>query len=450
MTKDAFITAVRNAGIIGEGGAGFPSHVKYAAAADTVIANGCECEPLLHTDHHHMVHNAHGIARALAGLASATGAKRGIFALKSKQRAVIPLVREACAMFGLELALLEDFYPAGDEQILVRELTGKSPPPLGIPLQVGCIVANVGTLASVDAAVQHGQAVTHKTLTVTGEVKQPGIIRVPLGTAMRECLAVVGGVLVKEPVFILGGPMMGRVIVDEETLGQEVVTKTSGGLIVLPRDHYLHLNAAQTAAAMRRRAAAACIQCRMCSDLCPRMLIGHPFETHKVMRAFGSGAELESAAGTLAHLCCECGLCEHYACPMQLSPRRINQTVKAALRSANTDYGGSRVLCEEQNTWRSLRKVPVQRLAARLGIARYMRLETPDLGELVPAMVRIPLRQHIGMPAEALIKPGDRVRTGQCIGELPEKGLGARIHASVDGTVTAVDKAVTIQAERVS
>ena len=196
MTKEAFITTIRNAGIVGEGGAGFPSHVKYAAAADTVIANGCECEPRLHTDLRHMANSAQGIARALAGLASATGARRGIFALKKKQRALIPLVREACANFGLEPALLEDFYPAGDEQVLVRELTGKSPPPLGIPLQVGCIVANVGTLASVDAAVQNGRAVTHKSLTVTGEAARPGTMRVPLGAAMSECLALAGGALV--------------------------------------------------------------------------------------------------------------------------------------------------------------------------------------------------------------------------------------------------------------
>jgi Na+-translocating ferredoxin:NAD+ oxidoreductase RnfC subunit len=394
-----------------------------------------------------MEHHAQGIARALAGLASATGARRGIFALKDKQRALIPLVREACAMFGLEMALLEDFYPAGDEQILVRELLGRSAPPLGIPLHVGCIVTNVGTLVAVDAAVQHGRPVTHKSLTVTGEVQRPGIVRAPLGAAMSECLAAAGGALVKDAVYILGGPMMGRVIVGEEALGQEVVTKTSGGLIVLPSGHPLHLNAAQAVESMRRRAASACIQCRFCSDLCPRMLIGHPFETHKVMRAFGSGAELRSEAGKLAHLCCECGLCEQYACPMQLSPRRINQAVKAALRSANTAYDGSRELREELTVWRAFRKVPVQRLAARIGIARYMHLKTQDLGDLAPVTVHIPLRQHIGAPAEALVKPGDKVRTGQCIGGIPEKGLGARIHASVDGTVTAVDSAVTIKAE---
>jgi Na+-translocating ferredoxin:NAD+ oxidoreductase RnfC subunit len=165
------------------------------------------------------------------------------------------------------------------------------------------------------------------------------------------------------------------------------------------------------------------------------------------MRAFGSSAELGSEAGKLAHLCCECGVCEHYACPMQLAPRRINQAVKAALRAANTAYDGSRELREQQGVWRDFRKIPVPRLVARLGLARYLHMETPDLGEATPATVRIPLRQHIGAPAEALIKPGDRVRTGQCIGGIPEKGLGARIHASVDGTVTAEDSAGTIKAE---
>ena len=177
------------------------------------------------------------------------------------------------------------------------------------------------------------------------------------------------------------------------------------------------------------------------------MLIGHPFETHRVMRAFSAGAELESEAGKLAHLCCECGVCEQYACPMQLSPRRINQATKNALRAANIAYDGSRELREAQSEWRMYRKVPAGRLAARLDIMRYMHLETPDLGELRPSMVRIPLRQHIGAPANAVVKAGERVRQGQCIGEIPEKALGARIHASVSGVVTEVDKAITLQAE---
>jgi Na+-translocating ferredoxin:NAD+ oxidoreductase RnfC subunit len=444
MNRDEFIDAVRAGGVVGEGGAGFPAHVKYAGAADTVIANGCECEPLLHTDRSHMERDARAVAAALAELTRISGARKGIFALKKKQSGAIPPVRGACAAFGLEMALLEDFYPAGDEQILVRELTGRSVPALGIPLQTGCIVANVGTLLSAHAALS-GSPVTHKTLTVTGEVRQPGVVRVPVGTSMGECLAAAGGALVENPVFILGGPMMGRLVEDEASLKKESVAKTDGGLVVLPRGHHLHVNASQSVERMRRAAAAACIQCRFCSDLCPRMLIGQPFETHRVMRVFGAGAEMESGAGKSAHLCSGCGVCEHYACPMRLSPRRVNQAIKKALSAARIAYDGPRDVREAQTAPRAYRKVPLARLAARLGIARYMRLETPDLGTLKPDVIRVPLGRHIGAPALPLVRAGQKVRSGECIGEIPEKALGARVHAGMDGVVVSVDDAVTIR-----
>ena len=137
MDKQAFIAAVRAAGIVGEGGAGFPAHVKYAAEADTVIANGCECEPLLHTDQHHMLHHARDIVRALDELKQAVGARRAVIGLKRKYKEATNILAEAIRAAGssIELALLDNFYPAGDEQTLVREVTGRSVPPLGLPLQ---------------------------------------------------------------------------------------------------------------------------------------------------------------------------------------------------------------------------------------------------------------------------------------------------------------------------
>ena len=372
MDKQAFIAAVKAAGIVGEGGAGFPAHVKYAADADTVIANGCECEPLLHTDQHHMLHHANDIVRAFSELMQATGAKRGVIALKKKY----------------------------------KEAT--------------------------------------KILTVTGEVKKPGIVCVPIGTPLSACLEAAGGPTVSDPVFVLGGPMMGRMVDSADAFAKEVVTKTSGGLIILPRGHYLHRNATTPLNFMRRRAASACIQCRSCSELCPRHLLGHPFETHRVMRAFGSNAELTSEAGRLALLCCDCGVCEHVACPMGLSPRRINQAIKNELRAAGMKYEGSRDVNEAYTQWREFRRVPVPRLVNKIGISRYMELPTNDLGSLSPAEVRIPLRQHIGAPAQAVVKAGDRVKCGDVIGEIPEQGLGARIHASMDGVVKSVDGAVVI------
>ena len=448
MNKDSFIAAVRAAGIVGQGGAGFPAHVKYAASADTVIANGCECEPLLHTDQHIMAHKAAALMRAMRALADAVGAGRGVVALKKKHKALVAFLQAEAAQQGLELHLLDDFYPAGDEQVLVREVTGRSVPPLGIPLNVNVVVANVGTLADVDAALGGisgtPQPLTHKVLTVTGDVARPGILRVPIGTPMAECLAVCGGALPQNPVFIAGGPMMGRLVEGLEALAKETVTKTSGGLIVLPFGHPLHRNAVLDTASMRRRAASACIQCRFCSDLCPRKLIGHPFETHRVMRAFGAGCELEAEAATAAMLCCECGVCEQYACPMGLSPRRINQAVKAQLREAKRPYAGPRDIQEAQLRWREYRKIPVPRLAARLGISRFMAFDTPDLGDVTTRAVMSPLRQHIGAATLPVVRVGDRVKAGDLIGEIPENALGARVHASIDGVVTTVADSIHI------
>lgn len=456
MNREAFLAAVKAAGVVGEGGAGFPAHVKYApppvleGGIEAVIANGCECEPLLHTDLHVMTHDGEAVLRGLRLLADAVGAKRAVLGIKKKHAALIKTLSGPAAGMGLEIFQLDDFYPAGDEQILVREVTGKSVPPLGIPLAVNAVVANVGTLADVDAALgRSGSApvpVTRKVMTVTGEVRTPSVLRAPVGTPLVECLDACGGALPVDPVFILGGPMMGRVVEGVAALGKEAVTKTTGGLIVLPSGHPLHRNATTPADFMRKRAASACIQCRMCSDLCPRALIGHPFETHRVMRAFAANQETRADAGASAAMCCECGVCEHYACPMGLSPRRINQAVKAALRSADRRYEGPRSVREESAAWREYRKIPVPRLAERIGIGRYMHLETPFIGDVQPRGVSIPLRQHIGVAAVPVVGKGAAVRAGDLIGEIPDNALGARVHASISGIVDDITDCVRITA----
>ncbi len=456
MNKDVFLERVNSAGIVGEGGAGFPAHVKYDAEVNTVIANGCECEPLLYTDQYIMKHHASRIGRAMRALGQASGAERLVLAIKKKHSDIIPDLRETLAPFAVSLHLMEDFYPAGDEQILVREVTGRSVPPLGIPLNVGAIVANVGTLANVGAALgEHTQAesvsegvvpVTDKILTVTGAVRTPGILRAPLGTCMLECLQGCGGALPDAPVFVIGGPMMGRVEEDIEALAAETVTKTTGGLIVLPAGHYLHCNATLPLEVARRRAASTCIQCRACSDICPRGLIGHPFQTHEVMRAFAAGNEL-SETGAAAVLCSECGACEQYACPMGMTPRRINQAVKRALRDESLAYKGSKDIIEEKTSYREYRKIPGSRLANRIGIAQYMAIETPFLGDIHPAEVNIPLRQHIGAPSVPDVSIGQSVRKGDRIGSIPEGALGANIHAGISGIVQEVGSHVRISVQ---
>ena len=438
MDKQAFIAAVKAAGIVGEGGAGFPAHVKYAADADTVIANGCECEPLLHTDQHHMLHHANEIVRAFSELMQATGAKRGVIALKKKYKEATKILTDAIGNRPIELALLPNFYPAGDEQTLVREVTGRSVPPLGLPLMVGAVVANVGTLVSVAHALD-GKPVTHKFLTVTGEVKKPGIVCVPIGTPLSACLEAAGGPTVSDPVFVLGGPMMGRMVDNADAFAKEVVTKTSGGLIILPRGHYLHRNATTPLNFMRRRAASACIQCRSCSELCPRHLLGHPFETHRVMRAFGSNAELTAEAGRLALLCCDCGVCEMFACPMGLSPRKVNGYIKGELRKRGIQV--PRNMEPHAREFVDERKTPTDRLVARLGLSAYYGLHAHTCIPLEPETVFIPFQQHIGKPAVPVKAVGDPVSKGELLAQAAPDGLSANIHASIDGVVTEITPA---------
>jgi Na+-translocating ferredoxin:NAD+ oxidoreductase RnfC subunit len=448
MDRSAILAAIRAAGVVGQGGAGFPAHVKYDARASVVIANGCECEPLLFTDQTIMAAQAADVVRGLCAVMDCAGAERGVVAIKAKYaeaaRALAPLL----AGRPVSLLTLDNFYPAGDEQVLVREALGRSVPPMQLPRVAGAVVANVGTLSSVSRALT-GTPVTDKLLTVSGEVARPSVLRAPLGTALSDCLAACGGPTVPDPVYLVGGPMMGRFLDSAATLATAVVTKTCGGLLVLPRGHFLHQAATLSPEIMQRRAATACIQCRYCTDLCPRHLLGHDFRPHEVMRAFAAGGlELDlGGPAAQAAMCCECGVCELYACPMRLSPRRINALVKARLRENVVRFEAPKELREEQVRLRPWRKIPVPRLGLKIGLEAYLGLHPAYAGELSPDRVRIPLSQHVGAPAVPLVVAGERVAAGQCVGEIPDSALGARVHASIAGVVRAVDGFVTIEGD---
>ena len=226
------VEQVRKAGVVGAGGGGFPTHVKLAAKADTVIANGAECEPLMHKDAALMESEAATVVRGMRLAMESVGATSGIVGLKAKNRHAVEAAQAACAGGPVRVHLLGDYYPAGDEYDLVYETTGRLIPPGGIPLQVGAVVCNVETFINIAAAAE-GRAVTHKTLTVAGAVRRPMTITVPLGTSLRECIAAAGGATVPDPVFCVGGMMMGETVEDSD----RPVTKTTGGLIVLPRTH---------------------------------------------------------------------------------------------------------------------------------------------------------------------------------------------------------------------
>ena len=459
MRSEDFLDAVRRAGVVGLGGAGFPAHVKYACRAEIVIANACECEPLLHSDIRLVEQEGDGILDALEALRAATGADRAVVAIKAKHTYALRVLAAPAAARGIEVVRVQDFYPAGDEQVLVREITGRTVPPLGLPGAVGALVANVGTLHAVSLALQ-GRSLTRRLVTVTGEVRRPGVLRVPLGTAVEECIAACGGALVKDSVVLVGGPMMGRRAspATGQTGGGEVITKTTGALLVLPADHGLVRAMDRERDCIRRRARSACIQCRLCTELCPRYLLGHPLEPHRIMRAFAAGEEFTHPVARQALLCCECGVCEKVACPMELAPKQVNALIKQALRRpANPVRSGPSSsppdvpapdtrLSEGREFWRAFRKVPTPRLVERLGLGAFKARSLPWLGDLEVAGVRIPLRQHIGAPAIPCCNVGDKVQEGDLVAGMAEGALGAAVHASICGTVVCVDDAICVRA----
>lgn len=441
------VDGVRAAGVIGAGGAGFPTHVKLAANVDTVLANGVECDPLLQCDQRLMESRAAAIVQGVRLAMQATGATRGILALKQQYGAAAAALRRAIHAVGdgsdLSLLLMESRYPAGDEFVLVYEATGRLVPETGLPLHVGCLVQNVQTLFNITRA-EKGAAVTHRLLTVAGAVSRPVTLWAPVGTAIRDVLGWAGGVqpprwserTASDYAVVVGGPMMGRVAGDLD----ETLTKTTSGLLILPRDNVVVRYMTRSQASWVRRGMSTCDQCRDCTDLCPRYLLGHELKPHEVMRAINYGLERPADKVTAAVLCCECRLCEAYACPLELSPMAYYVAIKQELRAQGWVNEVHKRTDFEPHPTREYRLVPTHRLIARLGLTEWEHQVCPlDETDYRPARVCISLGQHIGAPAKPVVTVGAQVAVGDLIAEIPEDALGANVHASIAGRVSRID-----------
>src|SRR3989339_549933 len=213
MEKELIIQKVKTAGVVGAGGAGFPTHVKLNASAEIVIANGAECEPLLRVDQQIMAHYPERVIKGLELAMDSTGAGEGVIGIKGKYRkAIEELEKEIKKSFRkLRIHILGDYYPAGDEQDLTYEVTGKIVPEGGIPIMVGAVVDNVGTLYNIANAVED-EPVISRCLTIGGAVQNPVTVQARIGTSFRELLELAGGASVSRYALIEGGPMIGEVV----------------------------------------------------------------------------------------------------------------------------------------------------------------------------------------------------------------------------------------------
>ncbi len=437
MGTQEILKSVRSAGVIGAGGAGFPTYKKLEARVSHLIANGAECEPLLYKDREVMLRDREAMFRGLVAMQEATGAERVTIAVKRKNADVLEPMRADADRLGFELYVYEDVYPAGDEYVLVYDVTGLQIPPGGLPLDVGCVVNNVESIANIGHAVDSQTPVTGKYLTVTGAVADPQTILVPIGTSFADCLAGAGGVTVDDPVILTGGTMMGGVAKSTS----DIVSKTTSGLIVLPADHYLVKRKTTSRETYSRIGHGQCDQCSLCTELCPRYILGYPIEPHRVMRTLLMTGEAKERGSLWAQYCCECNVCSFVACPESLDPKNICADAKQLLREKKLSRTDEelKTLFRPPHPARQGRQLPIATLYQRLGLVPYDRKAVFVEQQWVPQEVSIPLDTHIGAPASPTVKSGETVRRGDVIATVDEQQLGCPVHASVDGKVKSVN-----------
>ncbi len=437
-TRDEIINAVRAAGIVGAGGAGFPSYVKLqppkATVIETVIANGSECEPLLHTDKTLMRTKANLVVDGMRLAMHAVGAKEGVIGIKRHYADVVKAVSAALPKDGsIRVHQLENYYPAGDEFLLVYDIKKRIIPEGGLPLHVGVVVNNVLTLAQM-AEAMNGKSVCERIVTVTGAVEVPVVVTAPVGTSYRDLIAAACGVVCDHPVVIDGGPMMGQIVHDLDA----GISKTTSGIVVLPEGHFVVEMKKISVPQMVKKSKAACCQCFRCSDLCPRNLLGHEIYPHKTMRTIDYNYAEPAKHITSAFLCSQCGVCELAACDvMKLSPRKIYSAYRKELVARGMKNSHHEHPKEVRSNY-EFSKLALPTLVKKIHIGEYTEREVIHKGTIETNKVRIALNRHIGAPAHPTVTLGQKVLLGDVIAATPEEKMGSIYHASISGKVTEV------------
>ncbi len=445
MEISSLSAILRESGVVGAGGAGFPTYGKLSDKADTIILNCAECEPLLKLHRQLLRDYATEIVRAFVLVGQTLGVKDAILGIKAEYESTIEAVEYAISNLGdvgmnVRVHKLPGAYPMGDEVVLIYEATKRVVRPGGLPIEQGVCVFNVETMFNVYNAVNANAGVCRKLVSIVGEVEKPITIWAPIGATLGEVVKYAGAITTNDPVYLVGGPMMGSF-----KNPAEVVTKTTNAIIVLPRDHTLVMKKQSKLSVSVARAKASCCQCESCTDLCPRHALGHPIEPHLFMRAASHEDVRDTKPFVNTFFCSSCGLCEMYSCPQGLAPRSMMAPVKGALRQAGLKLPA--VEAKPVSESREYRRAPEGRLMARLGLNPYDKAAPFDEGVKVEVKkVRIMLSQHIGAPAQPNVSNGSLVKCGDVIAKAAD-GLSVNIHASIDGVVKEVnEKYIVIEA----
>ncbi|MBN2135053.1 MAG: SLBB domain-containing protein [Acidobacteria bacterium] len=419
--------AARNAGLIGLGGGGFPSHIKTELKYNTVIANAVECEPLMYSDYHLLNKYTDDFIKGLNLVSESTGASRSIIAIKKKRSSLIKLLQEKITK-NIEIFPMDDYYPAGDEFITIYDSLGVIIPHGKFPSDSGILVNNAATITGYSLASQ-GIPLTKRFVTVTGAVTDPVTVEAPIGTPFSYLLDLAGGPTVKDFAIMAGGVMMGSLSTVNDT-----VLKTTSGIVILPSDHPVILEQKADIEKQYRIARSVCDQCYTCSEYCPRLKLGHNIQPHKIMRMISFNLEHSHLSTSSVNYCCSCGLCSLYACPLGISPRRVIQSLKTKkLKSLE------RVEMSSPDPFFEYKRVPVSRLLKKLRLDEYNAREDKLFeGAVRPDYVILHLKQGAGAASEAIVKTGQKVKTGDLIAQAANDPMSVPLHASIDGNVLEV------------
>ena len=326
-SREDFLKAVRASGLVGLGGAGFPTHIKLNPKnldeVDTLIINAAECEPYITTDYRECMENSWDIVSGVQTVMEFLDAGRVIIAVERNKPAAIAELSKIAAQVstpGREVTVkaLPARYPQGAEKVLIQACTGRKVPAGGLPADVGCVVMNVTSAAVLSRYLKTGMPLITKRITVDGSaVAHPQNIRVTIGTPIHEVLAFAGGLSAPVHKLLMGGPMMGLALMDD----QLPVLKQNNAILAFAAPD-AHVENATT-----------CIRCGRCVDACPMHLV-----PPSIARAYalGDAAEMKKLG---AMTCMECGCCS-YSCPAHRPIVQVIRMAKDAVRADAAAHSG--------------------------------------------------------------------------------------------------------------
>lgn len=321
-TADDLVQAIARSGLVGLGGAGFPTHVKLSPPADspvdTLVINGAECEPYITSDDREMLENAAGVIAGTKRVRDLLGLARAVIGIESNKPQAAAELRRLGAPEDIEVVTLKTSYPQGAEKVLIASLTGRAVPSGKLPSDAGVVIVNVSTVAFIDAYLKTGMPLVSRRVTVDGDaVTEPRNLWVPVGTPVSDVIAACGGYAETPTKLIMGGPMMGVALYDDSF----PVLKNNNGILAF------------TARQLTPTADNNCIRCGRCNDSCPMLL--SPAEI-QVSQAVGDAADCEKMG---AMDCIECGNCT-YVCPAKRPVAQFMRLAKVDIRKAVSKKDG--------------------------------------------------------------------------------------------------------------